>query len=601
MANTASPIPTNAGVPFRTVGAYKLLSRIGGGAMGSVYLAEHVHLQRLVVLKMLASCWQDNPAALARFRQEMTAIGRLKHPHIIAATDAGEADDCLYLVMEHVAGVDLNRLLRRHGRLPVADACELARQTAEGLTCIEAHGLVHRDIKPSNLLLGQDGVLRILDLGLARLHEPCDGQDALTHSHEVMGTGDFMAPEQGVSSHAVDIRADIYSLGCTLYALLAGQPPFAGSDFPTFHRKVKAHQEEPVPPIRSRRPDLPEGLSELLDEMLVKIPFERIAPPAEVARRLERYTSGCAPEQLFVGLEAATGVPAPIEPVFASTIPHGVRTSSGKKTFPREQKAWWRFAVLGLLAALLLVSLAGAVVYRYWINGDNSRSVSPHPTQEVRDPPAPEKWQPGVWHPLLERPPKVLQWPEDPAHSHWSHSPDKRDLRAACSGNGMLELANVSGPGFDLEMTLFQTPWAGGVGVFFRAREEPAGQAISHAADLLFLSKFVQNEKSRKINLKRALAERLQGQKTYFLMGLKSSSLAEPLNTEHHLRITVDEQGLREIRWDDAAVAGDLCDPQREFPSRPGACGGVGLYLQNSNAVVRNVRIRIHPAAKEKP
>ena len=209
------------------IGQYQLLSRLGVGGMGMVFKAQHTRLNKTVALKILSPFRTEHPNAIDRFYWEMKALGQLDHPHIAKAYDGGEANGYFFLAMEYVEGVDLGKVLRDCQRLPLGDACEAARQTAEALEYIWDRRLIHRDIKPSNLLLGTDGLIRVLDLGIARLADPEDDSH-LTETGAVMGSADFLAPEQAEGSRDIDIRADIYSLGCTLYALLAGSPPFAG-------------------------------------------------------------------------------------------------------------------------------------------------------------------------------------------------------------------------------------------------------------------------------------------------------------------------------------------------------------------------------------
>ncbi|MBI2479966.1 MAG: serine/threonine protein kinase [Planctomycetia bacterium] len=210
---------------------YQLLERLGRGGMGTVYKALHTRLKRVVAVKVLPADRLNDPAAVARFQREMEAVGKLDHPNIVRATDAGEVDGIHFLVMEYVLGLDVSDLVRRAGPLPIAEACEIARQAAVGLQNAHEHGLVHRDIKPSNLMLTADGQIKILDLGLARLHDSQQGD--LTSASQMMGTIDYMAPEQTSASRDVDIRADIFSLGATLYKLLCGQaPPTIASPHP---------------------------------------------------------------------------------------------------------------------------------------------------------------------------------------------------------------------------------------------------------------------------------------------------------------------------------------------------------------------------------
>jgi serine/threonine protein kinase len=222
---------------------------------------------------------------------------------------AGRAAGCLYLVMEFVEGDTLDGFIERSGPLPLAEACEIIRQAAGGLQHLHEHGLVHRDIKPSNLMLTPAGQVKVLDLGLARnLHQSGEAE-RITLPGQCLGTLDYMAPEQCVDPHAVDIRADVYGLGCTLYALLAGQPPFAGPGYRSAFKKMQAHVEAPVPPIRERRPDVPEGLAIVLERMLAKNRERRFASPADLVAALQRFAAGADLEGL-VGALHRSAAPA---------------------------------------------------------------------------------------------------------------------------------------------------------------------------------------------------------------------------------------------------------------------------------------------------
>jgi serine/threonine protein kinase len=286
----ARPAPPSKSA-LEQLGQYRLLEKIGEGGMGTVYKALHVSLEKIFALKVLAAERLNNPAAVARFQREMKAVGRLDHPNIVRATDAGEAAGVHFLVMEFVPGVDLAKLVRQRHPLRVADACEIGRQAALGLQHAHEHGLIHRDIKPSNLVLGPDGVVKILDMGLARLHAATPPAQDLTASGLIMGTIDYMAPEQMNDPKSVDIRADIYSLGCTLYHLLAGQPPFSKPEYTYPAQKLAAHLQNPVPSIREVRPEAPADLAAVLERMLAKRPQERFTTPAEVANILGPFAA----------------------------------------------------------------------------------------------------------------------------------------------------------------------------------------------------------------------------------------------------------------------------------------------------------------------
>ena len=225
----------------RRFGQYELEELIGQGGMGMVYRARHVKLDRRVAFKVLPHTSPAHEHLVQRFEREMQAVGRLQHPNIVQAFDADEIEGIHYLAMEYVDGPDLSALLRKHGTFPVADACEVVRQAAVGLQHAYENGLVHRDVKPGNLMLDRSGTVKLLDLGLALLQtNPLAGSAELTSTGQLMGTVDYMAPEQAENTHDVDIRADIYSLGATLYALLTGAAPFAGAEYSSTMKKMAA-------------------------------------------------------------------------------------------------------------------------------------------------------------------------------------------------------------------------------------------------------------------------------------------------------------------------------------------------------------------------
>jgi urea transport system substrate-binding protein len=270
---------------------YKVLELLDVGGMGAVYKAEHRLLERLVVLKVIRQDVLNKPEQVQRFLREAKLAATLMHPNIVTVYEAEQVGDAYFLVMEYLAGTDLSRLVKKTGPLAVADACEWARQAATGLQYIHERGLVHRDIKPSNLFLVDQRRVKILDLGLAVLRNESSPQKGLTEKGQILGTLDYMAPEQWEDSRAVDIRADIYSLGCTLYHLLAGKPPFGGDEYPTLMKQMWAHAQAPLPPLREHRPEVPPGVVTVIERMLAKKPDDRFAAPAEVAASLEPYAA----------------------------------------------------------------------------------------------------------------------------------------------------------------------------------------------------------------------------------------------------------------------------------------------------------------------
>ena len=271
---------------------YRITGVLGRGGMGDVYKAEHRLLDRPVVLKVIRPELLDNSEVVQRFEREAKLAARLSHPNIVAVYEAERLEKTQLLVMEFVAGVNLSELVAQRGLLPVAESCELVRQAALGLQHVHEQHLVHRDIKPANLLVSPAGVVKILDLGLATLKSGKTSGD-LTTNRQFVGTVDYAAPEQWESSRDVDIRADIYSLGCTLYFLLVGQSPFPSSKYSTSMQQMWAHSQAPRPPIRDLRPDVPEAVAEVVDRMLAKNADDRFKTPAEVAEALLPFVEGC--------------------------------------------------------------------------------------------------------------------------------------------------------------------------------------------------------------------------------------------------------------------------------------------------------------------
>ena len=313
---------SDASSPLGELGEYQLLEKLGEGGMGAVYKALQTKLDKVVALKVLSKGRMGDERAIARFEREMKAVGRLNHPNIVGALDAREIEGTHVLVMEYVEGMNLAELVRRLGPLPISEACELICQAACGFQYAHEHGLIHRDIKPSNLMLSAEGQVKILDLGLALLAADQPNGKEMTGTGQAMGTADYMAPEQTFDSHQVDIRADIYSLGCTLYKLLSGHAPFSGPEYSSNMAKMLAHVQNPIPSIRQFRDDIPPELSAVLDRMLAKEPDERFGTPGEVVTALEAFTTDCNPAGLLEKAQQAARAAAVADKSLASTEPY---------------------------------------------------------------------------------------------------------------------------------------------------------------------------------------------------------------------------------------------------------------------------------------
>jgi WD40 repeat protein/tRNA A-37 threonylcarbamoyl transferase component Bud32 len=272
---------------------YVLLERLGEGGMGQVFKARHAKLGRIVALKVIRHTETGDTRAIERFRREIAAVGKLQHPNVVMAYDADQSGDRLFYVMEFIEGSDLTKLVREKGPMPVRQACDCIRQAALALQHAHEAGLVHRDIKPSNLILSADGrTIKLLDLGLARIRSAGpdgQGQATVTQVGVFIGTPDFVAPEQAVNSRDVDIRADLYSLGCTLYFLLTGEPPFPGES--AMDKLIKHRVEEPIR-VEAVRSDVPRGVAAMLRKLMAKNPNDRYQTPDELAAVLDPYCRG---------------------------------------------------------------------------------------------------------------------------------------------------------------------------------------------------------------------------------------------------------------------------------------------------------------------
>jgi WD40 repeat protein/serine/threonine protein kinase len=405
--------------PELVLGSYVLLERLGEGGMGQVFKARHTTLGRIVAVKVIRK-EKFSEETVRRFHREIRAAAQLDHPHVVRAFDAAQVGDRHLLVMEYVeGGIDLARHVRQHGPLPVEQACEYIRQVALGLQHAHERGLVHRDIKPHNLILGRssggltpsagapdlaapapaachEAQVKILDMGIARMQQSADDSEAsaLTREGSVMGTVDYISPEQAQNSRNVDIRSDLYSLGCTFYFLLTGQPPFPGGE--VLEKLLKHRLDEPVP-VERLRPEVSSGVAAIVRQLMAKRPEDRFQTPAELIAALadahrhvfvpvarpagiddRSATVAVDPRSDFVvgGDRESTAVPlaAPVGPDTAETITPQ-RLLRRAAAWPRR---WPVIAAAAALALVLAVGLAGVL-----LSGRSERPLPSRPPASV--------------------------------------------------------------------------------------------------------------------------------------------------------------------------------------------------------------------------
>jgi hypothetical protein len=571
-------------LPPSRVGRYQIVGKLGEGGMGTVYRAHDPGLDRIVALKLLSCCGRRDAALRTRFARELAAAGRLDHPHIARALDCGESDGRLFLVMEYVEGLDLDRLIGAAGPLPVADACELARQAAVALHHVHGCGLVHRDVKPSNLMVTPDGRLKLLDLGLARFHGAAGPGEALTEFGQVLGTVDYLAPEQLSDPRRVDGRADLYALGCTLYHLLSGRAPFDGPGCRLPHEKLTAHGHAPPPALRARRPGVPEAVAVVVHRMLAKAPADRYATAAEVAAALAPHAAGCD----LAGLVASA---SPRALTRAAGGTQGADDATGAQTTclapsPRAPAPRRRLALAGLVAGFAVV-VAAAVIFGKWLWAA--------PTTP-RDRPL-DDLPPLVWHPLLDRPPAEVRWPHRGGESMWALNPYRHELWVSCHDDkGLLRVAEVRRTDYALRVEISQNGWTGGVGIFFGYAEDVFQGEPCVRYQVLELRPPSRHDAGTEFRLLRSieyLVSRPEGGASEVKRQLASAPVRRPDRHDQLLDIEIEARGLVAVRWDGQALP-SLTEPEVNGQLKGSDyLGSFGTMNSSATGVFRTYQLKL--------
>ncbi len=469
---------------------YQILGIIGQGGMGTVFKGFHVNLKRFVAIKTMRIGTSHGPELLDRFRREMEVIGQMDHPNVVRATDAGEKNGVFYLVMEHLTGLDLGKLVAQQGALAVADACELTRQAALGLNYIH-QTLVHRDIKPSNLMLTTTGLVKVLDLGLARPGVGQAPEGELTPRGCALGTFAYIAPEQATASSQIDGRADIYSLGCTLYKLLTNQTPFSGPEYNNPAQQIHAHCNVPLTSV-SGFSSIPEGLRSVLLRMMAKDPAHRFSTGQEVADALAPFTAGSQNLQALVDTAGGAAL-TPLQPLRApfpeeiSRLTVTIGETSAKSSLleetidvrqpPRSRKR------VGLLVGIGGLFVGLAALGSFFVpdlhaprDPEPKKAADPVTNQDVHTsgPRLLDNFPLRKYQVLLDEPPQQIGTRAAAGTWHW----DKGMQTVKVEGPQLLllQLGTTTRKCFTLDTGITQHPWAGNVGLFWGYRENTAAK-----------------------------------------------------------------------------------------------------------------------------
>lgn len=554
------------------MGQYHVLSMLGRGGMGVVYAGVHTRLKRPVAIKVLHDRRTDD-SGVRRFLREMALIGQLRHPHVVQAFDAGEVGGHHFLVMEQIEGGDTEKIARRFGVLRICDACDIARQASLGLAHAHAAGLIHRDIKPSNLLVGRDGVVKVADLGLARELVPIGPDAADTSRLCFIGTPDYAAPEQALTHSDSDARADLYSLGCTLYRLLIGQPPFPSPEYETPFSKLTAHAQVTPPSLIEARPETPLELSRLLEKLLAKSPNDRPASAQELAGLLTPFCAGADLAALV--RELPREAPPPAMEVsqgltWLETLvsPHPLPTPQASLPPPQSprKRLVRMFAAGGLVLA---AALAGFEISR--------RSMAPRIFEIT---PA-EKVARGVWHDLLLVEPDRFAWPRDATLTL-----NRGRLWVSASGTALLKIGRAPYDTYQLEMEMLQRTWHGRVGVWFACNPVTVDQYSGQKLRCIYIRERARGRGPPHY----ALGHMEMG--VFVVDGIQqvntSITWEKAIHGPHRegakLRINVSNSKLTRVQWDGVDYP-DIC-------KLPGpATGDFGLHVEGAGAEFFNGRI----------
>jgi len=409
--------------------------------------------------------------------------------------------------------------------------------------------------------------VKILDLGLARLQEADTPGEELTPSGQMMGTRDFMAPEQALSSHDVDIRADIYSLGCSLYKLLSGKAPFSGPEYSSAMKKIMAHAQEPVPPLAS----IPVQLTAVIERMMAKEPADRFAQPAEVAHALEPFANDAGLVELLAearqksdSIDPAT-TPGPFRSDETGYHDRETKSGAGKAGAVSTAISWCRRQRWLIVAACLALVAGMAVVL--W------------PRDRL-----PDSWSPGIWHNLLKRRPGELIWPKNALQP--AYDAKREELLVACDELGLVHFGTIPAPGYKFRIDLRQHKWTGGVGIFFGFHDDVYQGEPCRKCQMITL----EARKPKGFTLTRRWAKFFPARQTT-LWDISSEPVTVPVGFEPSLEVHVDAYGgLQNVRWGSDNLAKLCDDANTKFPLSEYQ-GAFGVVVRGTTGVFREARL----------
>lgn len=589
-------------------GRYRLQRRIGGGGMGLVFLAEHTSLRQSVALKTIKPGRLDGDGreeAKTRFLREIEAAGSVIHPHVARATDAGEESGVLFLVTEFIDGLDLSEFVSHAGPLPSGVACELLRQACEGLQAIHEGQLVHRDIKPSNLLVSWGGHVKIVDLGLARFaHEQTDSTN-LTETGAILGTLDFLAPEQAKSARQIDIRADLYSVGCTLVWLLTGKPVFGPPEYSSLQQRLLGHTID--------EPDLTEvdrvapQLTDLLRRLLAKKPAERGSTPAEVAAALQHWSDPEALRRLLAPLrERVVDERRVSEPNTEETDTLAVHQTDTKPKAKAPRRWWFR----AMRWSGLVVAVALAIALGLYLIPDApdpasapqgsapptaapSASIPPVSNAAPQSPPprpALDSLPKNRWHNLLEFEPRKFFW--DTGHNFVQPFFDagSQQLNASCHV-GLLEFGDTSAASYVFQTAIHQQTWNSGTGIYLGGRRADHREHPAIQFQTLTLAKARIGAKEQ-FRLLREQRIEIFNKQFKHLGGATAvaQELLGDLRGEQLIEISVVDGVLRRVSVNGRVLPG-VTTVEANQAFTPDDCkGSFGAFIESSEAIFRNAR-----------